>query len=429
MAEGAYRALRGLACEADGAGDINRASAIERFLASIERLTVEFIDELNARADEFESAYVEARRIRSLDPRIDALKVIDWIDGQIEAGERRREETLLSLDAATDKEGWQGYAYLATARAVIAGRLPPEFDSSRLTRQWPRLAWDTNIDTVRERNLLPTHAIDTTIERYRAVKGGRGHIQHIQQLEAMNTSIDQALTNAYGYRVDAGWLAKMDKFLKTGSEAQGVGVGSVSVACRSEDIVGGAQTSLQPVRVESAVPWDPIEEGAGELCSGALSPAQGPLTPRPQIRFGEDEVVRFDATQPVSRLGAGGGRIAVGPTGGWQAGETPGFGRLASISVELPFSRREQIVHRLMAGEWLSAARRAELSGRYNQVLSAAAIASPAARAPSAAALFEDLRRLFDAAGDSFGAAASLDIDWNVIETMLRLLDASSHTA
>ena len=68
VAEQAYRALRGLACEADSARDIDHASGVDQILASIDRLTVELFDELGTRTDEFDRAYVEARRISSLDP-------------------------------------------------------------------------------------------------------------------------------------------------------------------------------------------------------------------------------------------------------------------------------------------------------------------------------------------------------------------------
>ena len=151
---------------------------------------------------------------------------------------------------------------------------------------------------------------------------------------------------------------------------------------------------------------------------------EDPLSPRPQVRFGEDEAVGLDATQPVSSPGAGGRGIAVGPTGGWHAAETPGFGRLASISAELPLARRERIVHRLMAGEALSATPRAELIRLYDRAIRAGTIASPAPRVRTAAALFEDLRRLFTTARESPACAALADIDWAAIELMLRLLDA-----
>ena len=360
-------------------------------------------------------------------------------------------------------------------RVLIAGRLPRRFDGSRFMNQWSRMASDINIEALRESRLPAPRAIDSMIERLRAAEGGRGHIQHIQQLEAMKESVDRALTNVYGHRADADWLAKVEEFLKSGSAAQAVGVAQVSVPSRGEDIVEGVRTSLQQPRVESAAARGPTEWGARELSPGAWSPAQDPwsppwsrdgsdaaelspgamspaqrplspwsqdgssagelspralspmeylLSPRSQVRFGEDYVVRFDATQPVSGLGAGGRGVAAGPTAGWQAAETPGFGRLASVSDEPQLSHREGIVRRLMAGEAVSAAPRAELIRRYEQAISVGAIASPAPRTRTAPALFEDLRRLFVAARESPASAAQEDIDWAAIELMLRLLDA-----
>ena len=687
-----YLVLRRLAREAVGAGDINRASEIEEILVSIDRLTTEFFNTLDARIDEFDRAYFETNRIRSLDPRIDAQKVTDWLQEQIGPAQRRWAEVLSGVDSEDRAEAWRQYRFhldaqrdvkahqdprvgsynrirykaeiglvehveadnalqarllevmaepsmhrpavqgleaggatpppsrtvdsgaagrlgdiprvpgpsssapagtdagdldrgmldppvvglageahpgtatprpddaraMATPepgaestfrlrpvdpvpapgtvrfdaglqragpqpqhsgeaamggtavhsrfvpdpydmldpndltytplwsrgafnveRALIAGRLPRGFDRSRFVNQWTQIASDIDIEALRESRLPAPRAIDSMIERLRAVDGGRGHIQHIQQLEALKESVDRTLANVYGYRADADWLAKVEEFLKSGSAAQAVGVAQVSVASRGEGIVGGVRTSLQQLRVESAAPPGPTEWGArelspgawspaqdpwgppwsrdgsdaGELSPGAMSPAQrplspwsqdgssagelspralspveDPLSPMPQVRFGEDDVVRFDATQPVSSLGAGDRGIAVGPTAGWQAAETPGFGRLASISAELAFSRREQIVHRLMTGKPLSVAQRSELIGRYERAIRAGMIASPAPRARTAAALLEDLRQLSTAARVSPVTAllspALDDIDWAAIELMLRLFDA-----
>ena len=663
VGKGAYRALRNSARQADSAGNIDRASTIERFLASIDRLTVELTDELRARTGEFNRACVEASRIRPLDPRIDAQKLADWIEEQLKAGERRRGDAVSSLDLATPWEEYQedyflwwmqrklaegldprvasynnilhsaefgdiGFveaakslhvrllevmadpsmhrsvakgseaggaipppfrpvdsgaagrlgeipripgpsssatagtdagdlgrgmldqpvvgpadeahpgtaaprsgdaramatsqlgaestfwlrpvdpvpapgtvrfdaglqragqqpphsgeaAFGATAvhppfvptphdmldpshltyafsssqdafeveRALIAGRLPTEIDLSDLMSKFPGLDSSTEIEALLESGRLPTPAIDSIIERLRAVEGRRGHIQYIQQLEAVKRSIDRVLTHAYGYRADAQWLATVDRFLKSGSVAQAVGVEPVSVASRGEDIVGGAQTSLRPVRVESAAAPDPTAGGAGELSPGALSPAhdrwglpwsevgsspgelspgalspvQDPRSPRPQVRFGATEVVRFDPESPAGSVSAGRSGIPVSAPEGWQGDETPGFGRLASGSGELPLSVRESIVHRLIAGEAISALPRSELIRRYERAIRAATIASPAPRARTAAALFEDLRRLFTAARESPACAALEDIDWAAIVLMLRLLDA-----
>ena len=492
VGKGAYRALLELARQADGAGDVNRASGIEQLLASIDRLTVECIDELGARTDEFDRAYVEARRISSLDLRIDAQKLTDWIEEQLEAGGRGWGDGVLSLDLPAPWEEWQEYCWLshvqsdlragrdprvasynrilhtaefgdgmfdeaekslharvlevmadpsmhgavareseaggaipppfraedsgaaarlgeiprvpgpsssATAgtdagdlgrgmldqpvvspggeahpraavprpddaramatpelgaestfwlrpvdpvpapgtvrfdaglqragqqpqhsgeaamggtavhrpfvptpedmldpthitygfswsqdafeveRAVIAGRLPTEIELCGLAGKFPGLGLGTKFGDLVVSGQLPTRAIDSMIERLRAVEGGRGHLLHIQQLEALKESIDRVLTHAYGYRADADWLATVDRFLKSGSVAQAVGGASISVPSRGEDVVGGAQTSLRPVRVESAAPPGPTEGGAGGLSPGALSSLEDPWSP------------------------------------------------------------------------------------------------------------------------------------------------------
>ena len=564
-----YFVLRGLAREAVGAGEINRASGIEEILASIDRLTTEFLEKLDARTDEFDRAYAEARRIRSLDPRIDAQKISDWIDEQLksvraeqtaaavrrvaqsksdvvemvkfaqnvrfleraqqsvsaghdprvdsynriryhaeignfwlvnvemplhvrllevmadpsmhrpvvqgsEAGgaipppfrtvdsgaagrlgdiprvpgpfssatagtdaadlgrgmldqpvvgpggeahpgtaaprsgdaqamatpELGAESTFwlrpvdpvpapgtVRFDAGLERAGrqpqnsgeaaiggtavhsrfepdpydmldprdftytvsWEEDVFEEDAfdveRALIAGRVPPGFYSLRviLMSLFRELDPSPEIESSFRSGLLPTRAIDSIIERLRAVEGGRGHIQRIQQLEAMKGTIDRVLTHAYGYRADADWLAKVEEFLKSGSAAQAVGVAPVSVPSRGEDIVVGTRTSLQPARVESAAPPGPIEWGAGELSPGALSPpedpwgrpwsldgsstgelspgalspAQGPWSPMPQAGFGEVEVVGLAPTLPVGSQGqAVAGSLSARPQGG-----------------------------------------------------------------------------------------------------------------
>ena len=417
----------------------------------------------------------------------------------------RTPEETLDANLLTVTQSWSRDAF-EIERALIAGRLPRGFDSSPLLLQWPGLAAGSEFEALLEMGLLPTRAIDSMNERLRAEEGGRDYIELIQQLEAMKQSIDRALRHRFGYRADADWLATVDKLLKTGSVAQAMGVAPVSVPSRGEDIAEGVRTSLQQLRVESAVPPGPTEWGArelspgawspaqdpgsppwsrdgsdagelspgawspaqdpwglpwsrdgsdaGELSPGALSPAQDPGSPpwsvvdsapgglspgasslaedplsqRPRVGFGEVEGAGFHATQPGSSLGAGGREIAAGPTAGWQAAETPGFGRLASIPAEFPLSRREEIVHRVITGEASAAARRPELMRRYEGAIRAGAIASPVPHARTASALLVDLRWLSAVARTSIPFALlspSLEvIDWAAIELLLRLLDS-----
>ena len=327
-AEDAYLGLRDLAGQAHRAGATAGASRIEEILASIDQLAVEFIDELHARTEEF-GAYVEARRIRPLDPWIDAQKLLEWIDEELAcrteipssvlppAGRQPQHsgeaatggatvhppfvpdpEDMLDPNRLAVSSTWAQDAFGAEV-ALIAGRLPPGFEFHPFDQRWHFLCLDSEIrglcETLHQWGPPTPQTIDSMIERLRAVEGGRGHIQLIRQLEALKEGIDQALTNAYGFRADADWLAKVDEFLKSGSAAPAVGGGSVSVASRGEDIVEGARTSLQPARVESAAAPGSTEAGAGELSPGALSPAQDPWGPssplvrigQPQVRYGE----------------------------------------------------------------------------------------------------------------------------------------------
>ena len=106
--------------------------------------------------------------------------------------------------------------------------MPPGF-SPYLMDQLRERALYTEYEALLNSPLLPIRAIDSKIEQLRTMEGGSGHIQHLEELKK---SIDQALTKAYGYRADADWLATVDRFLKTGSPAQAVGGGSVSVPSR-----------------------------------------------------------------------------------------------------------------------------------------------------------------------------------------------------
>ena len=144
VAEQAYRALRGLAREADSARDIDHASGVDQILASIDRLTVELFDELGTRTDEFDRAYVEARRISSLDPRIDPQKVTDWIEEQIRSGTRRRNVARLSFDTAASVNEFQEYNFLCRVqRSVSEGRDPrvDPYNRIRYAAEFGRVWW------------------------------------------------------------------------------------------------------------------------------------------------------------------------------------------------------------------------------------------------------------------------------------------------
>ena len=140
---------------------------------------------------------------------------------------------------------------------------------------------------------------------------------------------------------------------------------------------------------------------SGEPHPAAFDPWSAPPGPSSQARHTE--------TIPTPVL-------STGAPPGWQGAETPGFGRLATDSVELPFSQREAIVHRFQFDD---AVLDAELTLRTG---GADALGWSATRWRG---VLDDLLRLNDIARlDPAAAAAMADIDWSALETLMRILDA-----
>ena len=106
---------------------------------------------------------------------------------------------------------------------------------------------------------------------------------------------------------------------------------------------------------------------------------------------------------------------STGAPQGWQGAETPGFARTASGAVELPFSRREAIVHRFRAND---AMLEAEVTLRTG---GADALGWSATRRRE---VLDDIYRLNDTAEvDPAAAVAMADIGWRAIEVLTRILD------
>ena len=125
LAEVVYRAVVDMGRQAATARNFDGARAIEQFLASVDRLTVELTHELDARFDELQSAWVEARRIQSLDPNIDVQKITDWIQEQIDVTSRRMDDAISSHDEVTRETEWHAYRFYLRARIdVKAGHDP-----------------------------------------------------------------------------------------------------------------------------------------------------------------------------------------------------------------------------------------------------------------------------------------------------------------
>ena len=178
-----------------------------------------------------------------------------------------------------------------------------------------------------------------------------------------------------------------------------------------------ATTAAQPVAIETIVtpslggtssfwlqPADPWPIRPPGMSGGphpvAFVPWSAP--PGPSSRAAYTEAIRT----AVMSAGA--------PPGGQRA-ETPGFARAASGTVELPFSHRVAIARRFSTDGALFDA---ELT-----VLLRGADALGWSETQEQTVL-DDLRRLHDAIVQSDSAAAVVDVDWNAIEALARILEA-----
>ena len=133
---------------------------------------------------------------------------------------------------------------------------------------------------------------------------------------------------------------------------------------------------------------------------GAFVPRSG--RPGPSTRVVYTEAIRT----PVMSVGAPPGR---------QRANAPGFARAASGAFEPPFSHREAIARRFSTG--------GELFDAELTVVLRAADALGWSETQEQTVL-DDLRRLHDAIVQSDSAAAVVDVDWNAIEALVRILEA-----
>ena len=425
VAERAYRVLLRMGSRAEHAGEWNRVDAIRGTLDEVDQLTYRTAEELDARRFESYGMQPGPNRGYPLDPRIDAQRLGEWIQTQIDHATRTLEDALSLSDTRTERianveqehaffaRAWEtlergfdpridsfnwihhrsesGHADLAALlaplhgrllnavgvelpldfrnvvpswaqdaytveRALIAGRLPPGFDASRLIAQ-ARTFEQIELVEELESGLLPTRTIDQMLERYRAEGGRERHAADIERLHAMKGSLDRALMSRFGNRAGPVWLAKVEETLS-----------------------------------RRGVPTVPLgaEPPAG-------SPAPGPS-----------------------------GMVAVA-SGGRQTGETPGFARLAWRAGEFPLSHRESLVQWVMTSEILQEMTHDELIRHYEEGISAGRVSPSAPSARSALSVHglpSEIGRLFAAGKTSPAAAASLeDIDWGGIDTLRQLVD------
>ena len=189
------------------------------------------------------------------------------------------------------------------------------------------------------------------------------------------------------------WLTEIDPFLGTGEGASHPAPHAPPAAPGRT----GAGAVAPPTAADS---WRIRPPG---MSGGPHPVAFGPWSAPP----GSSSHVVYTETIPTPVP-------STGAPPGLQGAETPGFARAASGAVELSFSRRQEIARRFSTEDALLEAELALQTG------GAGTLGWPALRWRE---LREDLQRLHDAiVQSSSAAAATVDVDWNAIEALARVL-------
>ena len=293
----------------------------------------------------------------------------------------------------------------AVERALIAGNLPPGFDASPLIVEAGTFA-EFGLAEELAAGRLPTHTIDVLLQGYEATDEGGSNALFIEYLRSLKENIERALLNSYPGRVDPQWLDQVRELLSRRSEIAVPGAASATGLAEIE-LTEIDRLLGTPEGVSHPAP-PPPPAAPGRTAVGTVAPPPAAFDPW-SAPPGPSSQARHTETIPTPVL-------SNGAPPGWQGAETPGFGRLATDSVELPFSQREGIVHRF---RFEDAVLEAELTLRTG---GAEALGWSATRWRG---VLDDLLRLNDIARlDPAAAAAMADIDWSALETLMRILDA-----
>ena len=242
----------------------------------------------------------------------------------------------------------------------------------------------------------------------------------------MKESIERAPRDAYPGRVDPEWL---DKVREPGlprrrgepalPRADSSTVPAEFAVTGIDPLLGTGEGASHPAPLPR--PSAPGRTGAG---AGAPPPAAAdPWRIRPPGMGGEPHPVAFD---PMSAAPGPSSRVvhtemmrtpvlSAGAPPGRQGAETPGFSRAASGTVELPFSRREEIAMRFGTEDALL---HAELTVRLG---GAGALGWSVGRWHDVLDELGWINAIVQS--DSAAAAAGGDVDWSAIDALVRILD------
>ena len=186
------------------------------------------------------------------------------------------------------------------------------------------------------------------------------------------------------------------------------------------------ETVQPPPVAATASSTAPAPVPAGRTGAHAMAPpsAADPRRIRPTGMSGGPRLVAFDpwsAPPGPSRQVASAETIrpwviSFGARPGWQGAEAPGFGRVAPVAVDLPFSRREEIAIQLGDEDRFGDAVHALETG------GADALGGSGARVSDVIADLYRLNAFFY--WHTRSDAAMLDVDWSTIDALMRILDA-----
>ena len=204
---------------------------------------------------------------------------------------------------------------------------------------------------------------------------------------------------------------------------------------------------LDPASLPPPAPADPDALRLADLTEvdetqvGRVAHGGSPDTNRGEhrVRFGPTTVFEYERPpadwhggQPGTSSGQGG--IGFGQPEvegerppGWQAGETPGFGRAAASPADefrYPYSYREDLVQNLMSGKGLTEVDVEILELRFRTATASGEVDQSTGLWYSMAALVSGLRSQGSSGGnlsDLYGGSEY--VDWKALDALLRLLD------
>ena len=426
VAERAYRVLLRMGNRAEHAGEWNRVDAIRGILDEVDQLTYRTAEEVAAPRFESFGMQPGLNRGYPLDQRIDAQRLGDWIQIQIEYATRAREDAASLSDTRTERiaNAEQERVFFVRARGALERGFDPRIDSFNWIHHRSESG---HADLVAV--LAPLHA-----RLLNAVEGVE------LPLDVRNAAPSWA-QDAYAVEreliagrlprgFDASWLIADARTFEQFEVVADLESGLLPTRTIDQLLVryqaaGGGDRYAADIQNLHAMKWF-LDRALTSRFGNRVDPfwlaeVEDALSPRrlPTVPLG--------AEPPAGSPAPGPSGMVAGASEGRQTGATPDFERLAWRAGEFPLSYRESLVRWVMTSEILQEMTHDELIRHYEAGISAGRVSSSAPSARSAQSVHRlpsEVGRLFAAGKTSPSAAASLeDIDWGGIDTLRQLVD------